>query len=257
MEIIIISLVALIASMLTFFSGFGLGTILTPVLIIFFPVEVAIALTGIVHLLNNLFKIGLVGKQIVWRVAFKFGATSVVGAFAGAKLLLYLSTHMVLYSYVLHDKLVEVTVIKLIVSILMIVFALFEVIPALKKIQLQENKLYVGGIITGFFGGLSGNQGALRSMFLLRCGLGKENFIATGIFIACLVDVTRLSVYFTRLSNIPIQDNLVVLTSAVVSAFAGAYIGSKLLKKITLGFVQYTVTIMVILLAIGLGTGLL
>ncbi len=136
-------------------------------------------------------------------------------------------------------------------------FALFETVPALKKIQFDENKLYAGGLISGFFGGLSGNQGALRSMFLLRCGLTKESFIATGIFIACVVDLTRLSVYFSRLSNINIQDNLKILLAAIGSAFAGAYIGSKLLKKITIDFVQWIVTVMITLLAIGLGTGLL
>jgi hypothetical protein len=257
MEIFIIALVALIASLLTFFSGFGLGTILTPVLVLFFPVEIAIALTGIVHLLNNFFKIALVGKQINWKVGIKFGAPAVVGAFMGAGLLLYLSSDTILYSYAIHDKAFSVTAIKLIISILMIAFALFESVPALKNIQFSENKLYAGGLISGFFGGLSGNQGALRSMFLLRCGLTKESFIATGILIACAVDLTRLSVYFSRLSSVNIQDNLTVLISAVASAFAGAYIGSKLLKKITLDFVQWTVTVMIILLAIGLGTGLL
>ena len=257
MGIFIIALVALIASLLTFFSGFGLGTILTPVLVIFFPVEIAIALTGIVHLLNNFFKIVLVGRQINWKIGIKFGAPAVIGAFAGAGLLLLLSNDTTLYSYTIHDKTFSITIIKLIVSILMIVFTLFESVPALKKIQFNENKLYAGGLISGFFGGLSGNQGALRSMFLLRCGLTKESFIATGILIACAVDLTRLSVYFSRLSSINIQDNLTVLISAVASAFAGAYIGSKLLKKITLDFVQRTVTAMIILLAIGLGTGLL
>ncbi|MHB8259583.1 MAG: hypothetical protein ACYDCN_05425 [Bacteroidia bacterium] len=69
MELVIISTVALVASLLTFFSGFGLGTILTPVFVLFFPVEVAIALTGIVHLLNNFFKIALVGSKLIgkWR----------------------------------------------------------------------------------------------------------------------------------------------------------------------------------------------
>lgn len=257
MELVIISVVAFVASLLTFFSGFGLGTILTPVFVLFFPVEVAIALTGIVHLLNNFFKITLVGKHINWRMVLKFGITSVIGAFVGAALLLYLSKDVVLATYTLHGKLFSVTIIKLIIAILMIVFALFEAVPALKKIQFAENKLYAGGIISGFFGGLSGNQGALRSMFLIRCGLGKESFIATGIFIACMVDITRLSIYFTRLSSIPIQENITVLIMAIVSAFAGAYLGSKLLKKITLTTVQYAVTIMIILLAIGLGTGLL
>lgn len=257
MQIFIIALVALVASLLTFFSGFGLGTILTPVLVIFFPVEVAIALTGIVHLLSNFFKIGLVGKQINWQVGIKFGATAIIGAFIGAALLLMFSNNSPLYTYTLNDKLFSITAIKLIISALMIVFALFEVVPALKNIQFSENKLYAGGLVSGFFGGLSGNQGALRSMFLIRSGLTKEGFIATGILIACVVDLTRLSVYFSRLSSVNIQDNLTVLITAVCSAFAGAYIGSKLLKKVTLNFVQRTVTVMIILLAIGLGTGLI
>lgn len=257
MTILIISVIALLASLLTFFSGFGLGTILTPALVLFFPVEIAIALTGIVHLLNNFFKIILVGKQINWKVGIKFGIMAVIGAFIGAQCLLLLSGDAVIYSYTFHDKKIFITLIKLIISILMIVFALFDVIPALKKIQFDENKLYPGGLISGFFGGLSGNQGALRSMFLMRCGLSKESFIATGILIACMVDITRLSVYFSRLSSINIQSNLTLLISAILSAFAGAYLGSKLLKKVTFSFVQYTVTIMIIILAIGLGCGLL
>jgi uncharacterized membrane protein YfcA len=257
MEIFVISLVALIASLLTFFSGFGLGTILTPVLILFFPVDIAIALTGIVHLLNNFFKIMLTGRQINWKVGLKFGITAILGAFIGAWTLLKLSGGMTIYTYHIENREFSITMVKLIISFLMIVFALFDAVPALKKIQFSQNKLYVGGLISGFFGGLSGNQGALRSMFLLKCGLTKESFIATGILIACAVDLTRLSVYFNRISNIHIQDNLTLLISAVASAFAGAFIGSKLLKKITLSFVQWSVTIMIIILAIGLGTGLL
>lgn len=257
MQTVLITLVACFASLLTFFSGFGLGTILTPVFILFFPVEIAIALTGIVHLLNNFFKISLVGKHINWKVGLRFGMTAVAGAIIGAELLLHISSSTPLYNYTLNEKIFSITLIKLIISILMIMFALFEVIPTLKKIQLDENKLFIGGFVSGFFGGLSGNQGALRSMFLLRCGLTKESFIATGILIACAVDITRLSVYFSRLSSINIQDNLSVLVTAILSAFAGAYIGSKLLKKITLGFVQWAVTTMILLLAIGLGTGLL
>jgi uncharacterized membrane protein YfcA len=61
MELMILCLAALIASLLTFFSGFGLGTILTPVFAIFFPIEIAIALTGVVHFLNNIFQAGAGG----------------------------------------------------------------------------------------------------------------------------------------------------------------------------------------------------
>src|ERR1051325_2546008 len=218
MEIIIVGIVTAFASLLTFFSGFGLGTILTPALILFFPPEIAIALTGIVHLLNNLFKISLVGKNIDWRTGLKFGLPGMIGAFAGAELLTRIPETTALLSYSIGEKVFEVTPLKLIIAILMIVFALFEVIPFLKKIQFKENKLYAGELISGFFGGLSGNQGALRSAFLIRTGLSKESFIATGIMIACLVDFTRLSVYFSRFLKIDIKENLPLLAFATLSA---------------------------------------
>ena len=257
MDIIIIGIVAALASLLTFFSGFGLGTILTPTLILFFPIEIAIALSGIVHLLNNLFKMVLVGKHVNWAVTLKFGAPAIVGAFFGAQLLLNLPDTTVLYVYTVGSKICQITPLKLIMAVLMMVFALFEVIPYLKNLEFKEDKLYFGGLISGFFGGLSGNQGALRSAFLIKIGLSKEVFIATGIMIACFIDVTRLGVYFSRLSKINLEQNSLLLIVAVLSAFAGAYIGSKALKKVTLRFVQNVVTIMIFLLAIALGLGLI
>ena len=257
MEVIIIAIVAAAASLLTFFSGFGLGTILTPTLILFFPVEIAIALSGIVHLLNNLFKMVLVGKQVNWSVALKFGLPAILGAFIGARVLLGIPDTTILYAYNLGEKTCQITPLKLIIAALMMVFALFEIIPSLKNLQFKEDKLYFGGLISGFFGGLSGNQGALRSAFLLKAGLAKEAFIATGVMIACLIDVTRLSVYFNRMANINLHQNSFLLVITVLSAFTGAYLGSKALKKVTLRFVQNTVTVLIFLLAIALGLGVL
>jgi uncharacterized membrane protein YfcA len=257
MEIILISFVALIASLLTFFSGFGLGTILTPFLALFFPVEVAIALTGIVHLLNNFFKIILVGKHINWKIGLKFSLTAVVGAYVGAKLLTYFHKDIVLCTYSILDTSFSITLLKLMVSILILFFSLFEIIPFFRKIEFSENKSYVGGLIIGFFGGVSGNQGALRSAFLIRYKLPKEVFIATGVLIACFIDVTRLSVYFKNSSTIHIQENLPLLIAAVLSAFVGAYFGSKLLKKVTLGFVQKIASVMIISIALLLGFGII
>ena len=66
MEIIILSIAAFLVALLTFFSGFGLGTILTPVFMLFFPVDLAIALTGVVHFFNNIFKLILVHNEAIY-----------------------------------------------------------------------------------------------------------------------------------------------------------------------------------------------
>jgi uncharacterized protein len=257
MDIIIIGIVAAFASLLTFFSGFGLGTILTPTLFLFFPVEIAVALSGIVHLLNNLFKITLVKEQINWGTAVKFGVPAIIGAFIGALVLVRLPDTTVLYSYQLGHKTCQITPLKLVMAALMLFFSLFEIVPYLKNLEFKRDKLYIGGLLSGFFGGLSGNQGALRSAFLLRCGLSKEGFIATGIATACAVDITRLSVYFSRFVKVDFQKNGLLLLVAVLSAFLGAYLGSKALKKITLGFIQMAVTIMIFTLSILLALGII
>jgi uncharacterized protein len=252
----VIAAVAFAASMLTFYSGFGLGTLLTPVFAIFFPVESAIALTGIVHLLNNLFKIGLTWKNIRINTALSFGIASIAGAFAGASLLSMLAHDEAVYQYILSGRIFYVTPLKLIVASLMIIFTLLELLTREKKIQMAEKYIYAGGVISGFFGGLSGHQGALRSLFLMRTGMTKENFIATGILIACMVDITRLAVYADRLQLTDVSANINVLMTAVAAAFAGAYTGNRFLKKVTLESVQWIVTIFIVLLSVALAAGL-
>jgi uncharacterized protein len=255
MEILLISIVAFLVAILTFFSGFGLGTILTPVMMIFFPVEVAIALTGVVHFSNNIFKLLLVGKNVNKEVLFRFGIPAVVFAFIGALLLVRIPNFEPLYSYQLLGKTFEVFPIKLLVALFMMFFAVIDLIPYFNNLQFSKSKLPVGGALSGFFGGLTGAQGALRSAFLIRAGLTKEAFIGTTVVISSFVDFTRLSVYATRILNLDLKENLPLLICATLSAMAGAFIGNKLLKKVTLNFLQYSVAILLFVLALALGLG--
>lgn len=255
-EIVILSLAALITSLLTFFSGFGLGTILMPVFAIFFPVDLAIALTGVVHFLNNIFKLSLVGLKADKQVVLRFGIPAFIAAIVGAYVLLQISDLQPIYSYTLGDKLYSITPVKLIIAVLLIFFALTEVIPYFKNLQFGKDKLIIGGLLSGFFGGLSGNQGALRSAFLIKSNLSKEAFVATGIVIACIVDFSRLGVYVTRFSKSGLQEKLALVLVATLSAFIGAYIGNVLLKKVTLKVVQNIVTVMLFILSIALGLGI-
>jgi uncharacterized protein len=257
MEIITISIVAFFAAILTFFSGFGLGTILTPVFAIFFPVEIAIALTGVVHFSNNLFKIALVGKKTDLAVLLRFGIPAIIAAFGGAWLLLKISVFPPLLEYNIAGRDLEILPVKLIIAILLIVFSLFEIFPSAQRIQFGKDKLMLGGVLSGFFGGLSGIQGAIRSAFLIRSGLSKEAYIATGVVIASLVDLTRLAVYSSILRDSNLNDQFPVIVSATLAAIAGAFIGNKLLKKITFRFIQLLVAGMLFAIAVLLGMGVI
>ncbi|MBK7427386.1 MAG: sulfite exporter TauE/SafE family protein [Saprospiraceae bacterium] len=257
MEIILISIVAFLAAILTFFSGFGLGTILTPVLMIFFPVEVAIALTGVVHFCNNVFKLFLVGRHANRDVLIRFGIPAVIAAIVGSWLLLNITDLQPLFSYRLNGKEVDVYPVKFVISILLIIFASMDLIPYFSKLQFSKEKLPIGGALSGFFGGLSGSQGALRGAFLIKAGLSKEAFIGTAVVVSTLVDFTRLSIYATNFTTSGLTDNIMLVVIATLSAIAGAYLGNILLKKITLRFLQISVAILLIFISIGLGSGLL
>lgn len=257
MEYLVICTAAIITSGLTLFSGFGLGTLLMPVFAIFFPLNLAVAMTALVHFLNNLFKLALLGKNADKGVVLSFGLPAIFASFLGAWLLLWLSGLDPLLTYHFLGKELQILPVKAVISILMVAFALTELLPGLENLSFDRRYLPFGGIISGFFGGLSGHQGALRSAFLVRCGLSKEAFIATGVVIACLVDISRISVYTAHFSMTGFNDHALLLLSATLSAFLGAFIGNRLLKKVTMRTIQVIVSVMLFGIAMGLGAGLI
>ncbi len=257
MEYAVIILVACGASALTFFSGFGLGTLLMPAFAIFFPVPVAVALTAFVHFLNGLFKLTLVGRHIDWRVVLRFGVPAIVAAFVGAGLLLHLTDLAPLTRYHVGDRELVVTPVKLVVAALMFGFALVELSPRIQKAALPPRWLPLGGVVSGLFGGLSGHQGAFRSAFLIRAGLDKQAFIATGVAAAVMVDITRIAVYLGGDTWQHLEAHRGIVAVATAAAFAGAYAGNRLLEKVTLRAIRLVVAVTLIAMAIAIGSGVL
>lgn len=261
MEYVIISITALFVASLTLFSGFGLGTILMPAFALFFPVPVAIAATAVVHLANNIFKIALVGRDADWGVVLRFALAAALAAILGAWLLGFLSWIPAVASYQIGERTHDVTLMKLVIGILIIGFALFDLIPKLQELAFDRKYLPLGGILSGFFGGLSGNQGAMRSAFLVKSGLDTKAFIGTNAVCASFVDVVRLVVYSTAFYTASfgqISDDIWMLVLlATFFAFIGSFVGSRLVKKVTLHAVQYIVGVMLLIVGVGLATGLL
>jgi uncharacterized membrane protein YfcA len=249
---LLIPLVALAASLLTLISGFGLGTLLLPVFALFFPIELAVALTAVVHLLNNVFKFGLLWRDADRGVVLRFGVAGIAGAWLGAMLLMRLDDLPYLYPGV-HTP---VSATRVVIGLLMAVFAVLELAPTAKRWALSPRWLVPGGAISGFFGGLSGHQGALRSIFLLRSGLGKEAFIATGTAIALLVDLTRIPVYLGRMPQGLVQEQRWLLITTVLASFLGAWWGKRLIPKITFRSVQVVVGVLLLAIAGALLAGL-
>jgi uncharacterized membrane protein YfcA len=201
---------------------------------IFLPATIAVPSTAIVHFLNNFYKLSIYFKKIDIKVLLRFGVPALLAAVGGALLLNKLSSN---------ERSLEI-----LLGILIISIAFLEMLPFVKKLNIDLKWAPVGGVISGFFGGLSGHQGLFRSAFLLKSGLNKTSFIATGVGIAVLVDITRLSVYGSTLfttSIISTQNFWLPVIISTASALFGVSLASDLVKKMTIDLIRNMVYVFI------------
>ena len=137
----------------------------------------------------------------------------------------------------------------------MIGFAFIEFFYKKKSFEITPARLFIGGALSGFFGGLSGHQGALRSAFLAHRNLQKEVFIATGVCVSLLVDMTRLIFYKVHFSESGIPYTL--LLAGIFAAIIGSVLGKLLFAKTTMRSIQKIVCIALIILGSSILTGLI
>lgn len=262
MSYLLVSLAALLVAALTLFSGFGVGTLLMPVFAVFFPLQVAVAATAVVHLANNIFKLFLVGRWADTSVVLRFAIPGAIMSAVGAALLGLMSRVPPLTQYQLAGRIHEITIVKVVIAALIVGLTLTELITrGGDKFSFDRKYIPLGGALSGFFGGLSGLQGALRAAFLLRAGLDKQSFLGTTTVSAVIVDVSRLLVYgvsfFSKdFSVLRDQGGIGLVAVASLAAFIGSAVGTRLVKKVTLQTINRLVGTLLLLLALALGAGL-
>ncbi len=262
MEFIVVPCAALLVSGLTLFSGFGLGTLLMPVFALFFPVEVAVAATAVVHGANNAFKIAVVGRHMDRGLVLRFGIPAIGAAFAGAAALGYVSHLGEIARYSLGPRMAVITPVKLAMGALMLAFALFELLPRLRAVQFEPRHLVLGGLLSGFFGGFSGHQGALRSAFLAKTAVSTEAFVGTNAMIGFMVDTARIATYaaaffLAEAANPLGPEQWPLIAAGILAAFAGVLIGRRFLHKVTMRAVQTLTGLLLFGIAMALASGII
>jgi uncharacterized protein len=251
----IIVIAAFVGALLTFFSGFGLGTILTPIFAIFYPIESAIIMTALVHFANNVLKISLLGKSLKKTIFFTFGFTSIIGALIGSLLLGYFHSENENIQFSILNTNFASTQSKILIGTLMVLFSIIELFSEKIAKNFTLKNIGLGGFISGLFGGFSGNQGAIRSFFLSKLNLTATEYIATGTAIALMVDVSRIGVYFNTQISFDFKFSTSIIL-VMLSAFAGTLVGKKYLKKINEEAINYLIAFFLIAIGLGLILGL-
>lgn len=177
-----------------------------PAFAYFLPLPAAVALTALVHFLSKVFKLAFTLSYVDRSILIRFGLPSLPAAIGGAALLGHLGEREA----------------KLSIAVLILAFVALEILPPLRRWQVSTKYLSFGGALSGFFGGISGHQGALRTLFLKKTPLTKEGFIATTAAIACAVDGVRIPVYISYLT----PDFLALHRAHLAIGASGALLGT-------------------------------
>lgn len=232
-QYIVLILVTLGTSVVTLFTGFGVGTIMMPVMALFFDVKVAIFLAAIVHFFNNMSRLALYRTEINWKIIQRFGVVSIIGAFIGSYAQIYLDSDWL----------------KVGVGLFLAIYALLSLLPNSIKLELPNRVDFIGGLLSGLIGGLIGNQGAIRSLYLLKYEMEKKELIVSSALIAVIIDSTRIPVYaYTNFRYL--QENIVLLSLIVFSSIVGTLIGSRILPKVSYDMFKKIILIGVLVLGV-------
>ena len=211
----ILALAAVTAGGIASISGFGIGSILTPVLSLWYDAKLAVAVISIPHLIGTALRFRLLKGRVNARVMGSFGLASAAGGIAGALL----------------NTVFESPWLLAVLGMLLLFVAAGELIGFSRRMVFRGWAAWVAGAVSGLLGGLVGNQGGLRSAALLGFQLDRDTFIATATAIGLFVDAARMPIYFyTHGAQLPAMMTAIAIATAGV--VAGTLFGGRLLTRI-------------------------
>jgi len=207
--------VAIIAGGIAAMSGFGIGSLLTPLLAVHYGTKLAVAMVSIPHLAGTAARFIGLRKKVDRRVFLNFGILSAVGGLAGALL----------------NARAGSPALAIVFGCLLVFAALSGLTGFVDRMHFGRRTAWAAGALSGFFGGLVGNQGGIRSAALLGFDIRKEALVATATAIGLIVDGARMPVYLAIESG-RIFSAWPVLAITIAGVLLGTFWGVRLLRRI-------------------------
>lgn len=214
-QLLLLSVLTLVASAIGTATGFGTSTVMIPVLTLFVPMPIALLFIGIVHLCGDIWKVLLFKRGFDWRLILAFGLSGIAASFLGASLALQ----------------AQAFPLKRILGAFLILYVVFLFLKREWTLPKTDATAICGGVLSGLFAGFFGVGGAVRGAFLTAFNLPKEVYIFTSGLIALFIDVTRVSRYIWGGTYLE-HDFLIALILSIPVSFLGAHIAKRFLTKV-------------------------
>ena len=214
-EIVYIALLTMLASIIGTLAGFGISTIMVPILLVVLPLPQTLLLVGIIHWFNDIWKMILFREGIRWRLLLAFGLPGIFASFIGSSLSLRISWEILSRA----------------LGVFLIAYVLFIIFNKTFKLSQRLSVTISSGALTGFFAGIFGIGGEINAVALSAFNLEKAVYIATAGAIAFMIDSTRIATYIEggiRLEPDILSGFLIFIPASLV----GAMVGKRWIEKI-------------------------
>jgi hypothetical protein len=231
----LVGAVAVLAGAIAAVSGFGIGSLLTPLVMLWMPTAHAVAILAIPHALATAIRWLRLRSDVHLPTFKQFGLASAAGGLAGAALQSRLAS----------------PVLTVLLASLLVLAGTTEL--ARRRVPLPETRFWrlLGGVLSGLFGGLVGNQGGIRAAALLGFELTPRQVVATATASALLVDAARLPIYFVSAGDV-IASASGIWIAASIGVTVGTLVGVPLLRRIPESMYRRIIGLLLLLLGIGL-----
>ena len=226
-------LCAVLAASIAAVTGFGIGSILTPVLALRVGTSLAVAAVAIPHFVGTALRFWVLRRHVDRRVLLGFGITSAIGGLAGALLHTWVSSRAL----------------GAVFGCLLILAATSELTGWIGRVRWGRSAAWAAGLLSGLFGGLVGNQGGIRSAAMLGFDVPKESFVATATAIGLFVDAARLPVYVAT-QGAAMARLAPLLLVAIVGVSVGTALGTRVLAHLPRQLFRRIVAVLLLLLGI-------
>ena len=231
---VVAAVAALIAGAIASISGFGIGSVLTPVLSSQFDMRLAIAMVSLPHLAGTFVRFLIVRTRIDRDVLLGFGAASAIGGLAGAAL----------------QTVVQSSALAIIFGLLLVFAGVASLTGFAQRMRFSGRRsALVGGALSGLLGGLVGNQGGIRAAALLGFDVQREAFVATATAVALIVYGARIPVYLAT-EGAALAPHWPLIALLAVGAIVGTLAGGWTLRRMSDAVFRRVVGVMLLVLGV-------
>jgi uncharacterized membrane protein YfcA len=224
---------ALVAGAIASITGFGIGSILTPVLGFQLGTKLAVAVVSIPHLVGTAQRFVGLRRHVDHRVLFGFGIASAVGGLIGA---------------LLHAR-ISNGGLSTVFGVLLLLAGTSELTGWIRRVRWGRAAAWVSGALSGLFGGMVGNQGSVRTAAMLGFEVRKEAFVATATAVALIVDGARMPVYLATQWTAVARAWPMILV-AVIGVVIGTAVGARVLSRLPETVFRRAVAVLLLVLGV-------